>query len=42
VWKLHYAFRSAAVVARIKQADSMTLDEVSLNRVLDEIAAHAA
>jgi len=41
-WKLHYAFRSTAVVARIKQAESMTLDEVSLNRVLNEIAAHAA
>jgi hypothetical protein len=42
VWKLHYASRSTAVVARIKQAESMTLDEASLNRVLDEIAAHAA
>ncbi len=41
-WKLHYAFRSTAVVARINQAESMTLDEVSLNRVLNEIAAHAA
>ena len=41
-WKLHYAFRAAAVVARIKQAESMALDEESLNRVLNEIAAHAA
>ncbi len=41
-WKLHYAFRSTAVAARIKQAESMTLDEVSLNRVLNEIAVHAA
>ncbi len=41
-WKLHYAFRSTAVAARIKQAESMTLDEVSLNQVLNEIAAHAA
>jgi hypothetical protein len=41
-WKLHYAFRSTTVVARIKQAESMTLDEASLNRVLNQIAAHAA
>ncbi|MGC8641170.1 MAG: hypothetical protein ACP5XB_14990 [Isosphaeraceae bacterium] len=41
-WKLHYAFRSTATVARIKQAESMTLDESSLNRVLNEIAAHVA
>jgi hypothetical protein len=40
-WKLHFAFRSTAVVARIKSADSMTLDEASLNRVLDEIVADA-
>ncbi len=41
-WKLHNAFRSTAVAASIKQAESMTLDEVSLNRVLNEIAVHAA
>ena len=40
-WRLHYAFRSTAVVARIKRAESMPLDESSLNRVLNEIAAHA-
>jgi len=40
-WRLHYAFRSTAVVARIKRAESMTLDEASLNQVLNEIAAHA-
>jgi hypothetical protein len=41
-WKMHYAFRSVTVVPRVKQAESMTLDEESLNRVLNEIAAHAA
>lgn len=41
-WKLNYAFRPTPVVAGIKQAESMELNEVSLNRVLDEIAAHAA
>jgi hypothetical protein len=41
-WKLHYAFRAATVVARVKQADAMTLDEESLNWVLNEIAAHAS
>jgi hypothetical protein len=41
-WRLHYAFRSTAVVARIKTAESMTLDEGSLNRVLNEIAAHGS
>ncbi len=41
-WKLHYAFRATPMVAGIRQAESIALDEVSLNRVLDEIAAHAA
>jgi hypothetical protein len=41
-WKLHYAFRDAPVMAGIRQAESMTLDAMSLNRVLDEIAVHAA
>ncbi len=41
-WRLHYAFRSTAAVARIKNAEAMMLDEASLNRVLNEIAAHAA
>ena len=41
-WRLHYAFRSTAAVPMVKHADAMTLDEVSLNRVLNEIAAHAA
>ncbi|MDR3622952.1 MAG: hypothetical protein P4L85_26600 [Paludisphaera borealis] len=41
-WKLHYAFRGAAAVTGIKQADSMPLDAASLNRVLDEITSHAA
>ena len=42
VWKLHYASRSTAVVPRIRLAESIILDEASLNRVLNEIAAHAA
>src|SRR3954453_10466671 len=33
-WKLHYAFRTTTGVAGIKQAESMPLDETSLNRVL--------
>jgi hypothetical protein len=41
-WKLHYAFRATTEPPRIKQAESTTLDEESLNRVLNEIAAHAA
>lgn len=41
-WKLHYAFRGSVVVAGIKLAESMALDEESLNRVLNELAAHAA
>jgi hypothetical protein len=41
-WRLHYASRSTAAVARIKNAEAMMLDEASLNRVLNEIAAHAA
>jgi hypothetical protein len=41
-WKLHYAFRATPAVAGIKQAESMTLDATSLNRILNEIAAHAA
>jgi hypothetical protein len=41
-WRLHYAFRSTAVVARNKTAESMILDEASVNRVLNEIAVHAA
>ncbi len=41
-WKLHYAFRATPVVGGIKQAEAMTLDAPSLNRVLDEIAARAA
>ncbi len=41
-WKLHYAFRGTASAAGSKQAESMKLDEASLNRVLDEIASHAA
>ncbi len=41
-WRLHYAFRSTAAVSRIKNAEAMMLDETSLNRVLNEIAAHAA
>jgi hypothetical protein len=41
-WKLHYAFRARTVEPRGKQAESMMLDEVSLNRVLSEIVAHAA
>jgi hypothetical protein len=42
VWKLHYAFRTGTEEPRVKQAESMILDEVSLNRVLNEIVAHAA
>ena len=41
-WRLRYAFRATPVVAGIKPAESMTLDAVSLNRVLNEIASHAA
>jgi hypothetical protein len=41
-WKLHYAHRASTELPRIKLAESVTLDEESLNRVLDEIAAHAA
>ena len=41
-WKLHYAARAMTEVPRIKQAESMALDEETLNRVLNEIAAHAA
>jgi hypothetical protein len=41
VWKLQYAFRATPMVAGIKQAESMILDEAALNRVLDEIVAHA-
>lgn len=42
VWKLHYAFRGGPVPTGVKQADPMLLDAATLNRVLDEIAAHAA
>jgi hypothetical protein len=41
-WRLHYAFGAMAEAQRIRPAESMTLDEESLNRVLNEIAAHAA
>jgi len=41
-WRLHYAFRDKPAVARIKPAEAMPLEEATLMRVLDEIAAHAA
>jgi hypothetical protein len=41
-WRLHYASRAMTEAPRIKPAGSMILDEESLNRVLNEIAAHAA
>ncbi len=41
-WKLNHAFRGSAMVAGIKMVESMVLDEESLNRVFNEIAAHAA
>jgi hypothetical protein len=42
VWRLRYAFRAIPMVNGIKPADSMILDETSLNRVLNEIVTHAA
>jgi hypothetical protein len=41
-WRLHYAFRSSGAAPMVRTTESMTLDEVSLHRVLDEIAAHVA
>ncbi len=41
-WKLRYAFRTATEEHGIKLTASVTLDDKSLNRVLNEIAAHAA
>jgi len=40
-WQIHYVFHDATAVARIKQAEVMELSEKTINRVLDEIAAHA-
>ena len=41
-WRLHYASRAMTEAPRIKPAESLTLDEETLKRVLNEIAAHAA
>jgi hypothetical protein len=42
VWKLRFAFRGTPKVAGIKPAESMILNEASLNRVLNEIVTNAA
>lgn len=41
-WRLHHAFRDKPAVVWIKPAEAMPLDEDSLARVLEEIAADAA
>ena len=41
-WRLHYASRAMTETPRIKPCQSLTLDEETLKRVLNEIAAHAA
>lgn len=41
-WRLNYAFRPTPVMEGMNRAASMPLDEESLKKVLDEIAAHAA
>jgi hypothetical protein len=41
-WRLQYAFRPNAATVGNKPADAITLDDASFNRVLNEIATHAA
>jgi hypothetical protein len=41
-WRLHYASRERTEAPWVKTAESTSLNEESLNRVLNEIAAHAA
>lgn len=40
-WQIHYAFHDQPAVAGIKQPEVMDLSEKTINRVLDEIVAHA-
>lgn len=40
-WQIRYALHDAPVVAGVKQVEVMELSKRSINRVLDEIAAHA-
>ena len=41
-WTLRYAFRPSHSTAKVNRAESMSLEEASWNRVLNEIAGHAA
>jgi hypothetical protein len=41
-WKLHYTFRAPQAVARIREAESLDLNETNFLRVLNEIFGHAA
>ena len=40
-WQIHYIFPDQPAVAGIKQPEVMELSEKTINRVLDEIVAHA-
>jgi hypothetical protein len=41
-WKLRYAFRGIEAVAKVREAESLDLNEKSFLRVLGEISDHAA